>query len=221
MTINNKLFHKNKKMLLKQLFIDIASENFSEKTLILSAKKCKLSKGYLGRLLPKGLYDVKKFYFNEVEKEMIKNINKYDYSKIRIRDKIFNGVIIRLEILNKNKEAVKKIIASETNKPINTMKNLWKISDIIWISAGDMSTDYNYYTKRLLLSWVYFSTILFWLNIKENNLTKTKLFLDRRIEEVLKFGKKSGKLKSIVNNANISNKIINLIKEFNYKKTSS
>ena len=57
--------------------------------------------------------------------------------------------------------------------------------------------------------------------IKENNLTKTKLFLDRRIEEVLKFGKKSGKLKSIVNNANISNKIINLIKEFNSKKTSS
>ena len=56
---------------------------------------------------------------------------------------------------------------------------------------------------------------------KENNLTKTKLFLDRRIEEVLKFGKKSGKLKSIVNNANISNKIINLIKEFNSKKTSS
>ena len=66
---------------------------------------------------------------------MIKSIKKCDYSKMRIRDKIYNGVILRLEILNKNKEVVKKIIATETDKPINTLRQLWKTSDIIWISA--------------------------------------------------------------------------------------
>ena len=45
---------------------------------------------------------------------------------MRIRDKIYNGVILRLEILNKNKEVVKKIIATETDKPINTLSNYGK-----------------------------------------------------------------------------------------------
>ena len=65
-----------------------------------------------------------------------------------------------------------------------------------------------------MLSWVYLSTVLCWLNDKEKNLNKTKLFLDRRIEEVLKFGKNSGKVISMINNSKISLKIINLIKEF-------
>ena len=214
MTINKGQLVKYKKIILNQVLIDAKNVNLTDKTLILSAKKCKISKGYLGRLFPEGLNDLKNFFYEETNKSMIKSINKCDYSKMRIRDKIYNGVILRLEILNKNKEVVKKIIATETDKPINTLRQLWKTSDIIWISAGDTSTDYNYYSKRLLLSWVYLSTVLCWLNDKEKNLNNTKLFLDRRIEEVLKFGKNSGKVISMMNNSKIFSKIINLIKEF-------
>ena len=34
-------------------------------------------------------------------------------------------------------------------------KNIWQTADIIWFFAGDKSTDFNYYTKRTLLSGVY------------------------------------------------------------------
>lgn len=207
-------FLKLRKKILNQILIDIEEFGFNEKTLLISSKKCNISNGYLGRIFPEGVSELRSFFFEEINKKMLKKINKIDYSKLRIRDKIFNGVIIRLEILNKNKPAIKRILASEVDKPYNVIKNLWKTSDLIWISAGDNSTDYNYYTKRSLLSWVYISTFLYWLNDNNKNLSKTKIFLNKRIDEVLEFGKNTGKLKSIVNNLNISNNIINILKDF-------
>ncbi len=217
---NQNQFLKFKKKILNQVLIDIEKFGFNEKTLLISSKKCNISKGYLGRLFPEGISELKKFFFENIDDKMLKKIKKNDYSKLRIRDKIFNSVMIRLTILNKNKPSVKKILASEIDRPHNVIKNLWKTSDLIWISAGDNSTDYNYYTKRSLLSWVYISTFLCWLNDNDKNLSKTKFFLNKRIDEILQFGKNSGKLKSIINNVNISSKIIDLLKNFkkNYKK---
>ena len=214
MVDSEKEFIKLKKKMLNQVLIIAKDSGFNEKTLKLSAKNVNISEGLVGRLFPEGIEDIKKYFFEETDKEMLKNIKKYDYSKYRIRDKIFNGVIVRLKILNKNKEVIKKILATETNNPVNSMKHLWKTSDLIWTTAGDNSTDYNYYTKRLLLSWVYTSTLLCWVNDKDKKLSKTKLFLDRRIDEVLAFGKNSGKLKNIFNNMNISEKIISMVKKF-------
>ena len=41
----------------------------------------------------------------------------------------------------------------------------------------------------------------------------TKLFLNRRINDVLLFGKTSNKLKNSIQNINFTNKIINTLKE--------
>ena len=49
-------------------------------------------------------------------------------------------------------------------------------------------------------------------NLKKGH-TKSR-FSKERIEEVLKFGKNSGKVISMMNNSKIFSKIINLIKEF-------
>jgi len=217
---NHKQFLKMKRKILNQILIDTKEFGFNEKTLLISSKKCNISQGNLGRLFPEGISELKRFFLKDVDEKMLKKIKKCDYSKLRVREKIFNGVIIRLEILNKNKLSVKRILASEVDKPYKIIKNLWKISDLIWISAGDKSTDYNYYTKRSLLSWVYIATFLCWINDNDKKLSKTKIFLNKRIDEVLQFGKNSGKLKSIASNFNISSKIIDLLQNLkkNYVK---
>ncbi len=40
----------------------------------------------------------------------------------------------------------------------------WRSADLMWRLAGDTATDYNHYTKRLILSGVYGSTLLVWLD---------------------------------------------------------
>ncbi len=219
--MNNKKieFEKQRIKILKRSLKEIKNYGLNKTMLIKVTADCNLSEGDLGRFFPEGLYELKELFFYETDKEMIKILNKANDDSIRIRDKIYNGVMIRLEIFQKNKNAVKHIFVSEASTPIKSFKNLWNTADLIWRAAGDNSTDYNHYTKRLLLSWVYLSTILCWLNDKDKNLKETKLFCNRRIDEVLKFGKKSANVKSKISNLNISNKLITTIKELKSIKT--
>lgn len=205
-------YERQRKKILKQALIDINTYGFNENMLIHVAENCNLSKGTLGRLFPEGIYELKEYFFNQTDIEMLKKIKQKENKDIRIRDKIYNGVIIRLEIFQKNKDSIKHIFVSESSSPIKSIKNLWNTADLIWRSAGDTSTDYNHYTKRLLLSWVYLSTLLCWFNDKSKNIEETKLFLNRRIDEVLKFGKTSASIKSRISDFNIFNKLISVIK---------
>ena len=206
-------YERQRKKILKQALIDINTYGFNENMLIQAEKNCNFSKGTVGRLFPEGIYEMMEYFFNQTDIEMLKKINQIENKDIRIRDKIYNGVIIRLEIFQKNKDSIKHIFVSESSTPIKSIRNLWNTADLIWRSAGDTSTDYNHYTKRLLLSWVYLSTLLCWFNDKSKNIEETKLFLNRRIDEVLKFRKTTANIKSKISNFNIFNKLISVIKD--------
>ena len=94
-------YERQRKKILKQALIDINTYGFNENMLIQVAENCNLSKGTLGRLFPEGIYELKECFFNETDKEMLKKINQIQNKDIRIRDKIYNGVVIRLKIFQK------------------------------------------------------------------------------------------------------------------------
>ena len=213
MVNESKKFERERKTILNRALIDIENSGFNKKMLLNAAKNCKISEGKLGRLFPEGIFELKQYYFSEIDEQMLQKIKTQNYENIRVRDKIFNGVLIRLKLFKKNKTSIKYIFVSESSNPIKSLKHLWRTSDLIWKSAGDSSTDYNHYTKRLLLSWVYITTLICWFNDKSRNINDTKLFLNRRIDEVLEFGKQSGKIKSKISKLNITNKLINIIKD--------
>lgn len=61
---------------------------------------------------------------------------------------------------------------------------LQQLCDDIWYRAGDTSTDYNWYSKRITLAAVYTSTEVFLLQDKSENYSDTWQFLDRRFEDL-------------------------------------
>ena len=81
------------------------------------------------------------------------------------------------------------------NSILSANKILFKIADEIWFLAGDKSTDYNYYTKRIILMKIYAITFSFFVFDDSKNLEKTKKFLDKEINIVLKFGNLKKKVK--------------------------
>ena len=81
------------------------------------------------------------------------------------------------------------------------LKILYDSVDEIWRAIGDRSTDYNFYSKRLLLAGVYSATLLYWLDDRSDGQQDTKAFLERRINEVLKVGGRFGKAMSRILNA--------------------
>ena len=78
---------------------------------------------------------------------------------------------------------------------VSSNKTLFKIADEIWFLAGDKSTDYNYYTKRIILMNIYAITFSFFVFDNSKDLERTKKFLDKEISAVLKFGNFKNKLK--------------------------
>ena len=61
---------------------------------------------------------------------------------------------------------------------------LYTTCNSMWRLAGDKSTDFSFYTKRLSLASVYASTLLFWLNDSSADEEETERFLDRRLQDI-------------------------------------
>tara|TARA_R110002124_G_scaffold176081_15_gene344043 strand:- start:644 stop:1264 length:621 start_codon:yes stop_codon:yes gene_type:complete len=120
------------------------------------------------------------------------------FNSLKIREKIFTGVKTRLDVLLPHKQAVKNSVRFMSSSPVrgrHVPKMLWHTADQIWFLAGDTATDYNHYTKRMLLSGVLATTTAFWLRDESENHEETEVFLQKRIENVLSFGKAVGKVK--------------------------
>ena len=110
---------------------------------------------------------------------------------LKIREKIRAIVWKRLEIMEPAREAVRRglsILAMPQNVPTG-LKMGWRTADVMWRIAGDTSTDYNHYTKRIMLGGVYASTLVIWLDDQTEGWGETGAFLDRRIDDVMRIEK--------------------------------
>ena len=73
---------------------------------------------------------------------------------------------------------------------------IWNTADLIWRLLGDTSRDYNWYTKRAILSGVYGASVLYWLGDKSDESADTRAFIARRIANVMQFEKVKGQLRA-------------------------
>ncbi|MEO0411503.1 MAG: COQ9 family protein [Pseudomonadota bacterium] len=119
-----------------------------------------------------------------------------DFDALKVREKVTTCVRVRLEIAGENEEATRVGVRAYA-MPKNlrrAARSSWKTADVIWNICGDTATDYNHYTKRAILSSVYRSTLLYWLQDKSDGKADTWAFLDRRIADVMRFEKIKGKV---------------------------
>jgi ubiquinone biosynthesis protein COQ9 len=135
-----------------------------------------------------GMIDV---YIQEVDRGLEAYFTPERLSKLKIREKIRAMIWRRLEIMEPAREAVRRalaILAMPQNVPL-ALRIGWRTADRMWRIAGDTSTDFNHYTKRMTLGAVYGSTLLVWLDDKSEGWADTAAFLDRRIDDVMKIEK--------------------------------
>lgn len=126
-------------------------------------------------------------YILEVDRALEVWFANEGLTQLKIREKIRALVWRRLEIMAPAREAVRKalsILARPQNLPL-ALRVSWRTADRMWRIAGDSSTDYNHYTKRMMLSGVYASTLLLWLDDQSEGWQETADFLNRRIDDVM------------------------------------
>ena len=182
--------------------INFLNEGFDvKKSLEMTAKELKLNKKKLDETSKAILYDGVSsliLCINIFINQEMKNCISGDFKKLRVNEKIRFLILNRLKIIDKffDKKSIFKLVVKQKSLSKASLM-LFNVSDEIWHLSGDKSTDFNYYTKRIILMNVYSVSFVYFLNDNSAEYTKTKDLIDKQISNVLKFGKLKSKLLSI------------------------
>ncbi len=174
-------------------------------------------------LFKNGSIDFIDIFSEIIDLEVKENYNSIEAKPERVPEKIKKIIMIRLNLCQKYKEAVRSSI-SLSAIPVNTkisLNILYRTCNSIWRMVGDKSTDFSFYTRRISLAAVYTSTLLFWLSDKSNNNIETGFFLDRRLKDISKISslkKPLSNLRKFTNNFNGLKNTINIKSAFSFLK---
>jgi ubiquinone biosynthesis protein COQ9 len=178
--------------LLNAVLAQAPFEGWTEASYVAALKDVGVTRAEADKMFPHGLRDVVDLFGDQTDAAMQKRIAAHHgFPRLRVRDKITFGVRARLESLSPHREAMRRLMlwyALPHHVPI-ALKRMMKTVDLIWVAAGDASTDYNFYTKRILLAGVIKATVIFWLGDESDDHAATWKFLDQRIGDVMKLGK--------------------------------
>jgi len=124
------------------------------------------------------LLAVSSLVFEDLDKNFLKetksNINKIT----KTNDKISFLLNKRFQLEARNKNLIKKIFIHliRNNNSNKVLNYIYSVADIIWKISSDRSVDFNYYTKRLILSSVYLKILI--LIFYRDNLTEKDIELE-------------------------------------------
>jgi len=177
---------------------EAAFEGFGRSALSAAGAKLGLPMGEGDRLFPGGGLAVVEYLSERADRRTVDDMEKAGVAGLKVRERIKLAVRTRLERHVGQREAVRRalaLLALPLNAPVG-LRLLYKTVDAMWYAAGDTSTDFNFYTKRAILSGVYSSTLLYWLNDRSEGHAATWAFLDRRIDDVMQFEKLKARVRS-------------------------
>ncbi|WP_246100737.1 COQ9 family protein [Palleronia caenipelagi] len=181
--------------LLDAALMHVAFDGWSDATLGQAARDVGISMPEAKALFPRGGVDMAKAYHLRCDRELSTKVKAADLADLRYSEKVAEVIWLRLDGLDR--EAVRRGMAvfSLPFYAGEGAKLVWSTADAIWNALGDSSTDGNWYTKRMTLSGVYSSVVLYWLGDSSPGYSATRDFIDRRIGDVMRFQK----VKSAVN----------------------
>jgi ubiquinone biosynthesis protein COQ9 len=130
-------------------------------------------------------------WFDAIDIQMAHAFPLERIAEMKIRQRIRDLVLYRIEVVNPHKEALRRALAilAQPQNAMTGARLAWRAADRMWRIAGDRATDFNHYTKRGILSALYMSTMLVYLDDESEDIATTRGFLDRRIDDVMSFEK--------------------------------
>ena len=146
-------------------------------------------------LFPEGNIDFIKFTLEQLNKELEEYCRKIDLIRLPVHKRIKRVLLSKISLMNKNKLFYRSIFFNllVPKKNLSLSSQLYNSVDQIWFIAGDSSTDFNFYTKRLILSAIYSRIMLYFFN--NNNQDELEDILDDSLQRVSKIPKIKSKLK--------------------------
>ena len=129
-----------------------------------------------------------------------KNLEKKIKGINSTNQKITIMLLEKLKSDLKSKDIIKNDLKSKISKCDGEIFYLYNIASDMWYLAGDKSTDYNFYTKRLILTGILSKLYFKILALKDYSLEQLEIDIKGEIKNVGKFNKLKSKIISTFQN---------------------
>jgi ubiquinone biosynthesis protein COQ9 len=174
-------------LLLNAALPHVGFDGWSETTFRAGIAESGLPEALARAVAPRGAVDLAAEYHRRGDRAMAARFAAVDRSDLRYREKV--ALLVRLRLEAVDPEVVRRGMAlfSLPNHAPEGVRLVWGTADAIWTALGDTSVDVNWWTKRMILSGVFSATVVFWMGDKSEGSVATWEFLDRRIEDVMRF----------------------------------
>lgn len=184
----------------RQVVLRFAKEFVSENGLTKNcleniSKKYGLNTDETDLLFPQGNIDLIKFALEQLNNDLEVYCRQIDLIRLPIHKRIRKVLLSKISLMNKDKPFYRSIFLNLLipKKNFSLSSQLYNSVDQLWFIAGDSSTDFNFYTKRLILSGIYSRVMLFFFN--NNNQEELENILDESLKRVSKIPEIKSKLK--------------------------
>ena len=195
----NKTENKKKEDILKKAKKIVSIEGWSSK-IFSKLQKQNIEKKDLFYFFQEGYKDLLEYALHNINEKLETKLKKINLINFPINKRIKKILLLRFDILNEDKEFYKKTfnhLLLPTNNKISK-KSLYNSVNTMWYLAGDNSTDFNFYTKRLILSGVY-TNALFVFFSKEMRFVEENI--DKNLKRISKIPKIKERISFIKDNA--------------------
>ena len=172
-------------------------DGWSQATLNLAVTEADVDAGMARLAFPRGSVDLVLSFQRWGDRRLARDLDGIDLTALKIRERVTHCVRRRIELVAEHRESMRKAAAffALPLYAADGARAVWETADLIWTRCGDEANDYNWYTKRAILSSVLSTTVLYWLGDQDPRAQATWDFLDRRIENVMQFEKVKAELR--------------------------
>ncbi len=167
-------------------------EGWTERMLREAGEAAGVNDAAVRAAFPAGPADALVFWSERLDDAMLEAVaGSSDFDAMKIREKVAFAVRARLDAMDADKEAARRAAASLSlpHLAATGSRLVWRTADRIWRGLGDTSTDFNFYSKRAILSGVWASTFARWLSDDTSDGAATDAFLKARIDNVMQIEK--------------------------------
>ena len=173
----------------------VSEKGFTKNCLENISKKYGLNTDEADLLFPQGNIDLIKFALEQLNNDLEVYCRQIDLIRLPIHKRIRKVLLSKISLMNKDKPFYRSIFLNLLipKKNFSLSSQLYNSVDQLWFIAGDSSTDFNFYTKRLILSGIYSRVMLFFFN--NNNQEELENILDESLKRVSKIPEIKSKLK--------------------------
>lgn len=177
-----------RRAILEAALAHVPFDGWSQPSLNAGARDAGYDEAMVIRVFPGGPIDAIVFWSTDADRRMLAELAALDVGKMKIRERIATAIRLRLQAVTPHREALRRalgVLALPHNAPRGA-ELTWRTVDAIWWAAGDTATDWNFYSKRALLTGVYGTTLLRFLDDRSEGSAESWAFLDRRIADVMR-----------------------------------